>query len=306
MVQNRDRVGNDTGLFTGADGLIVWHIDSRLNIWSSDFLYDNSYTAHKLVRLMEADGLEEIEASADWADAGDYYRAGRTLGPETLPNSARYDGTATAMTVSDITGTTTPMSATISLAEGGPTVAFTSPAQGQTVYGTVPVNVTASDDSGVARVDLSVDAVLFQTLTDAPFSFSLDTTTLTNAPHALKAVATDTLGLTGLASRTVVVDNISAPANFKAVKAVNRSLLLAEYVNILTWSDPPASTNIATYRIYLSTASGLTLVGEVAKGSGTTHRFLHRGIAKADLYIYEVVGVNASGREGPGAVASAR
>ena len=65
MVQNRTRPGNDADL--PADGLLIWHVDARLTRSGSDFLYDNSYTAHKLLRLMEADGLEEIER--DSADA---------------------------------------------------------------------------------------------------------------------------------------------------------------------------------------------------------------------------------------------
>jgi M6 family metalloprotease-like protein len=306
MVQNRSRAGNDTGLFTGADGLIIWHIDSRLNTWGSDFLYDNSYTAHKLVRLMEEDGLEEIETSAAWADAGDYYRAGNVFGPETFPDSARYNGTSTAMAVTGITGTTTPMSATISSTADAPVVAITAPATGQAVYGTIPVSVSASSDMGLSRVELYVDAALVQTLTDAPFSFSLDTTTLANARHTLEAVAYDTQGLYGSATVSVVVDNIYAPVDFAAVKAVNRSLLLAEYVNILTWSDPATSANIVAYRIYRNASGSLTLLAEVSKGSTASHRYLDRGVAKADTYVYEIVGVNASGREGPGAVATAR
>ena len=77
-----------------------------------DFLYDNSYTAHKLLRLMEADGLEEIEAGAG-ANAGDYYVAGTTLGPGTYPSLARYDSTANPMVVNTISATGSPMTAHI-------------------------------------------------------------------------------------------------------------------------------------------------------------------------------------------------
>jgi M6 family metalloprotease-like protein len=306
MVQNRDRAGNDTRLFTRADGLIIWHIDARLNVWGSDFLYDNSYTSHKLVRLMEADGLEEIEAYGAWADAGDYYRAGASFGPATTPDSARYDGTSTAMAVSGITGTTTPMSATISSTADAPEVAITAPTAAQTVYGTIAVDVAASAAAGLERVELYVDAALVQALAEAPFIFLLDTTKLTNAVHALQAVATDTRGLSSRASVAVMVDNISPPTDFTAVKAVNRSLLLAEYVDILTWSDPATSANIVLYRIYRNTAGGLTRLAEVPKGSGYGYRYLDRGIDKSGVYVYEIVGVNASGREGPGAAAVAR
>jgi len=307
MVQNRDRVGNDTGLFTGSDGLVVWHIDARLDTWNYDYQFDNSYTEHKLVRLMEADGFEEIENWASSADAGDYYKAGMMFGPATSPNSARYGGTPTAMTLTSITGTTTPMTATITLGDAPPTVAITNLAPGQTVYGTVGVEVTAGDDNAVARVELYSDAYLSQTLTAPPFSFALDTTLFTNGTHIVRAVATDSIGLTAEADVGVVMDNIFPPANLRAVKAVNRSLLLREYVNVLTWTDNSLNTSVIKYRIYRVAGGGRTLLGEVLKAAGeTAYRYLHRGIAGTETYTYEVVGVGALDREGLAATVTAR
>lgn len=99
MVQNRTRAANDATL--PGDGLIVWHVDARLNTAGTNFRYDNSYTDHKLVRLMEADGLEQIERGYA-AGAADYYTAGRTLSPLTTPNCSRYDGTSPGLTLSSI------------------------------------------------------------------------------------------------------------------------------------------------------------------------------------------------------------
>lgn len=103
MVQNRTRVGNDSAWTSLGDGLLIWHIDARLDVWGS-FKYDNSYSDHKLVRLMEADGLEEIEASkfSNAADAGDFYRPGKTFEPTTFPNSDAYDKTHTGVAVTGI------------------------------------------------------------------------------------------------------------------------------------------------------------------------------------------------------------
>ncbi len=189
MVQNRFRSGNDTGLFTGSDGLVVWHVDARLNAWGSDFLYDNSYTDHKLLRLMEADGLEEIETFSVSADAGDYYKAGASFGPLTFPDTSRYGGMPTSMLMTSVTGSTTPMGVTIVFEDAAPVVGIVDPVEGETVYGTVPVEVSASDDKGVDRVELSVDGALNGTLTAAPFVFGLDTTLLSNGSHTLRAVA---------------------------------------------------------------------------------------------------------------------
>jgi M6 family metalloprotease-like protein len=307
MVQNRNRAGNDTGLFTGSDGLVVWHVDARLDTWNYDYQYDNSYTEHKLLRLMEADGLEEIETWSSSADAGDYYKAGLMFGPATSPNSARYGGTPTAMTLTSITGTTTPMTATITFGDSPPTVAIANLAPGQTVYGTVGVEVTAGDDNAVARVELYGDTFLSQTLTAPPFSFAFDTTLFSNGTHIVRAVATDSIGLTAEADVDVVIENIFPPVGLKAVRAVNRSLLLREYVNVLTWGDNSRNTSVTKYRIYRVTGGGRTLVGEVLKAAGeTAYRYLHRGIAGTEKYAYEVVGVGALDREGLAATVTAR
>ncbi len=112
MIQNRYRVDNDTRYPN--DGFLIWHIDSTLNSSGWNYLYDNSYTSHKLVRLMEADGLEEIERNLV-ADAGDYYTLGDTFGPDTTPASAAYDGSATGISVSNISASGPVMTADVSL-----------------------------------------------------------------------------------------------------------------------------------------------------------------------------------------------
>ena len=118
MVQNRYRVNNDddSSLPYPNDGLLIWHIDARLDGAGYNYLYNNSYTTHKLVRLMEADGLEQIEMNW-WADAGDYYTVGDTFGPGTFPNSHRYDGTSTGIVAENISASGPVMTADISISD---------------------------------------------------------------------------------------------------------------------------------------------------------------------------------------------
>jgi M6 family metalloprotease-like protein len=100
IIQNRMRgVGNDPASYP-ADGLLIWHIDARLG-QGGNFLYNNSDTDHKLVRLMEADGLEEIEKGNN-ANSGDYYTLGKIFSPSSSPSSFWYDGTPSGFTVSNI------------------------------------------------------------------------------------------------------------------------------------------------------------------------------------------------------------
>ncbi len=307
IVQNRYRSGNDTNLFTGSDGLILWHVDSRLDSWNYDFLYDNSYTDHKLLKLMEADGLEEIETLNASADAGDYYKTHMTFGPDTVPNSARYNGMATATGLMNILGTTTPMSVTVYSSDSPPIAGIDNIADGQTVFGTIPVEVSASDDSGITRVDLFVDSSLIQTLAAPPFSFLLDTTTVSNGTRTLRAVAYDLILQTGSASVSVNVDNIFPPLGLKAERAINRSLLLREYVNVLSWRGDSRNLSVLKFRVYRVTGEGRTFLAEIPQTSANTvYRYLHRGVNGQETYDYEVVAVGDLDRESPAATATVR
>ena len=99
LVQHRRRQGND--VYFPNDGLLIWHVDARLDP-DGRFLYNNSYTEHKLIRLMEADGLEEIERGGR-ADAGDFYTPGDLFDSQSSPNSNRYDGVPTNIAIDSIT-----------------------------------------------------------------------------------------------------------------------------------------------------------------------------------------------------------
>ena len=108
IVENRFRTKNDQK-FPG-DGLLIWHVDATPNDKGNDFRYNNSTTPHKLLRLMEADGLEEINAQGR-ADAGDYYNQGEEFTPASAPNSHDYAGESTHVCVSNISADAMTMTA---------------------------------------------------------------------------------------------------------------------------------------------------------------------------------------------------
>jgi hypothetical protein len=91
-----------------------------------------------------------------------------------------------------------------------PTVSISSPAEGATVSGTVPIVASAADDNGVAQVEFFVDTVSIGTDTNGAdgWSISWNTATKSDGPHTLGAIATDTIGQTTLSvSRNVTVNN---------------------------------------------------------------------------------------------------
>ncbi|ATB47128.1 M20/M25/M40 family metallo-hydrolase [Corallococcus macrosporus] len=111
------------------------------------------------------------------------------------------------------------------LAKGGmvvdqtpPEVAITAPATGSTVSGVTAVTASASDASGVNRVEFLVDGALVATDTTAPYAFDWDTAALSNGSHTLTARAVDGAGLPATSSEvTVTVSNVSSTAGFDPV-----------------------------------------------------------------------------------------
>ena len=85
-----------------------------------------------------------------------------------------------------------------------PTASITDPAAGATVSGTLSIASTASDDVGVTKVELYVDGAMKAVDLSAPYSFSLDTTTLSDGPHWLYVRAYDAAGNYGTAGVTNV------------------------------------------------------------------------------------------------------
>jgi thermitase len=96
-----------------------------------------------------------------------------------------------------------------------PTVAITSPSASSTVSGSVAVNVSASDNVGVSRVELKVNSTTVATDSAAPFAFAWDSKGVANGLATLTAIAYDAAG--NVKSSTPVSVNVantttSAPA----------------------------------------------------------------------------------------------
>jgi hypothetical protein len=88
-----------------------------------------------------------------------------------------------------------------------PTISFSFPAANATLAGTVTVQVSASDASGIQSVTLN--SPVTATDNSAPYAFSINTTTLTNGSHTLMATAVDAAGNSATGSITVAVSNVA-------------------------------------------------------------------------------------------------
>lgn len=89
-----------------------------------------------------------------------------------------------------------------------PGVAIASPADGAILSGTVSVEVAATDDVAVSKVELYLDGILLTVDTVAPFSFAWDTTQSADGIHTLRAAAYDAAGNSGYSAEIqVTFDN---------------------------------------------------------------------------------------------------
>ena len=112
------------------------------------------------------------------------------------------------LTVSDAAGNSAADTMTVTVRDTTPpAVAFTTPIDGANVSGAIGVAAAASDNVGVVRVEFLVDGVPRGNATTAPFSLTLDTTTLANGNHTIEAVAYDAAGNSATASLVVRVGN---------------------------------------------------------------------------------------------------
>ncbi len=85
-----------------------------------------------------------------------------------------------------------------------PSVALVAPADGDTLFGTVTIQATASDNGAVSRVEFLLDgAPLGDPDSSAPYSFLWDTELHPDTTHTLSAVAFDAAGLQAVAEITV-------------------------------------------------------------------------------------------------------
>jgi subtilisin family serine protease len=94
-----------------------------------------------------------------------------------------------------------------------PTVDLLSPAPGDVVAGTITVVASATDGSGIARIEFFVDGVLAATDPAPPYQYLWDVAAATNGAHTLSVTAVDTAGNEAAAGPiTVDVENPIPPS----------------------------------------------------------------------------------------------
>jgi hypothetical protein len=112
-----------------------------------------------------------------------------------------------------------------------PAVSITSPASGSNSWLTQSITATATDAVGVTKVELYVDGVLKTTDSSSPYTYSLDTTTLSDGNHTLTVKGYDAAGNVGTSGGvTISVRNWDEDINQDgSVNILDFSLLAGKF-----------------------------------------------------------------------------
>ncbi|GAA3948478.1 S8 family serine peptidase [Actinoplanes auranticolor] len=131
-------------------------------------------------------------------------------------------GVSLTVRVTDTAGNVTTVTRAVVADNAGPALSWRTPAADAVVGGTLKVEASATDASGVAKVELLRGDTVLATDTTAPYSFGWNTAGVTGRT-ALVLRATDKLGYVSTTARTVVVDS-KAPVVTSASPAAAASV----------------------------------------------------------------------------------
>ena len=137
-----------------------------------------------------------------------------------------------------------------------PTVGIGAPIAGAKVSGLVAVDVSASDNVGVTRVELFVNGTKFASDTTAPYSFSWDSAAVADGNVSLTAYAYDAAGNFASRAVTVAVSNAVAPSEPEKTVADT----VAPTASLI---NPTAGSTLSAGKVAVSGA-GVDNVGVVA------------------------------------------
>ena len=185
-------------------------------------------------------------------------------------------GQSTSATVTVANDTAAPTDTT------APTVYLTSPTYGSQLKGTVAVNVVASDNVAVSKVEFFVNGVLKSTSTGAPWSFNWNTQTVANGSYNVGAKAYDATGNAGQAeTKPVTVANDTTAPVVSIAAPIGASTVTGTVVVLATASDNVAVTRVEFYLDGVLKATSTAAPYSFSWNTTTSANGAHTVIAKA-------------------------
>ncbi len=155
-----------------------------------------------------------------------------------------------------------------------PTISVSSPANNATVSSTITLSGTAADNVAVASVAVSVDGGAYQSAVGTTsWTYSLNTTSLSNGTHTIIARATDTSGNTGISSTvTITVNNASGPSAPSITSSLTaNATTTTSFSYQITGSNSPTSYNATGLPSGLSVSTSSGLISGTPTVAGTSN-----------------------------------
>lgn len=212
-----------------------------------------------------------------------------TAGWDTYYGHGRVDAHAAVLAALEIAGVDTQ----------SPTVAITSPTPGTTVFGTVAVDVAASDNVGVERVELYANGQLVAEASEAPYAFSLNTLNFDDGSLTLTAKAWDQAGNSATSGNvTVTVDNVPDPGDrtppqVKILSPADGSNVSKKVTISISATD---NVKVASLKCYIDGVLKASSTGSALKYTWYTRK------AAAGTHTIQAVAADTSGNTGTASV----
>ena len=201
--------------------------------------------------------------------------------------------TAKAYDASGNVGQSTSVTVTVTNAAAdttAPVASIVSPAANATVSGTVRIAATATDTTGVSKVEFYVNGALKATDSISPYSYSWNTTSVANGVHTITVKAYDASNNVGQsAAVTVTVNNrvvdTIAPAITIISPAANSTV--SGLVNVTV----SASDNVGVSKVEYYVNGGLDYTGRTAPyGYSVATTVAHNGTYTMYAKAYDAAG----------------
>jgi M6 family metalloprotease-like protein len=130
-----------------------------------------------------------------------------------------------------------------------PVTAITSPSAGATVSGSTTVSASATDDTGVSRVEFHVNGSLAASDSSAPYSFSWNTTAVANGTYSLTSKAFDAAGNNSTSAAVTVTVSNTAPSDTIVPTTAITAPAAGATVSATTTVTASASDNVGVTKV---------------------------------------------------------
>ena len=174
-----------------------------------------------------------------------------------------------------------------------PVTSIASPASGSIVSGSVNVQVSASDNVGVTKIELYVDNALADISSQVPLSFAWDTTGLANGLHTLHSLAYDSAGNTGASSdvsvdveNNVATSTDTIPPTAQIMSPTNGSIVGRKLKVSTSTSD---NVGVVRVELYLDSALAASSTTSSPQFSLSTAKW-QRGTHTLQVLAYDAAG----------------